>query len=94
MACLQVSLGISTLVYLVPVPLAAAHQAGSLILLTLAVAAGASLRMPGKAAQKYLDLARRTKMAQGVQLKTRPLVMQEKGKDIDGFVAKAPIVSA
>ena len=30
----QVSLGISTLLYLVPIPLAAAHQAGSLTLLT------------------------------------------------------------
>ena len=33
-ACLQVALGISTLVYLVPVPLASAHQAGSLALLS------------------------------------------------------------
>jgi len=31
---LQVTLGISTLIYLVPTPLAAAHQAGSLALLT------------------------------------------------------------
>lgn len=36
-ACLQVSLGISTLLYLVPVPLAASHQAGSLTLLTITV---------------------------------------------------------
>jgi heme a synthase len=33
-ACLQVVLGISTLLYLVPVPLASAHQAGALALLT------------------------------------------------------------
>lgn len=33
----QVSLGITTLLYLVPVPLAAAHQAGSLTLLSVAV---------------------------------------------------------
>ncbi|CAG8482958.1 6163_t:CDS:2 [Diversispora eburnea] len=32
--CLQVTLGISTLIYLVPIPLALAHQAGSLTLLT------------------------------------------------------------
>lgn len=31
---LQVALGITTLLYLVPVPLAAAHQANSLVLLT------------------------------------------------------------
>jgi len=36
-ALLQVTLGISTLLYLVPVPLAAAHQAGSLLLLTSAI---------------------------------------------------------
>ena len=34
LALLQVTLGISTLIYLVPIPLAAAHQAGSLALLT------------------------------------------------------------
>ncbi|KAJ3225912.1 Cytochrome c oxidase assembly protein cox15 [Clydaea vesicula] len=34
---LQVSLGISTLIWLVPVPLAAAHQAGSLTLLSTAL---------------------------------------------------------
>ena len=33
-ACLQVTLGITTLMYLVPIPLASAHQAGSLALLT------------------------------------------------------------
>lgn len=33
-ACLQVTLGISTLIYLVPLPLASAHQAGSLALLS------------------------------------------------------------
>lgn len=47
MSLLQVSLGISTLIYLVPIPLASAHQAGSLVLLSLALAAGASLRRPG-----------------------------------------------
>ena len=34
LACLQVTLGITTLMYLVPIPLASAHQAGSLALLT------------------------------------------------------------
>ncbi|TPX48909.1 adenylate kinase [Synchytrium endobioticum] len=36
-ACIQVTLGISTLIYFVPIPLAAAHQAGSLTLLTSAL---------------------------------------------------------
>lgn len=34
-ACLQVALGISTLLLVVPVPLAAAHQAGALVLFTV-----------------------------------------------------------
>jgi heme a synthase len=34
-ALIQVALGISTLLYLVPVPLAVAHQAGSLALLSI-----------------------------------------------------------
>jgi cytochrome c oxidase assembly protein subunit 15 len=41
---MQVTLGISTLLYLVPVPLAAAHQAGSLTLLSVALYLVHSLR--------------------------------------------------
>jgi len=47
MACIQATLGISTLVYLVPTPLASLHQAGSVLLLTFCVAATAALRRPG-----------------------------------------------
>jgi cytochrome c oxidase assembly protein subunit 15 len=36
-AGLQVTLGISTLIYMVPIPLASAHQAGSLTLLSTAL---------------------------------------------------------
>ncbi|TIA87245.1 hypothetical protein E3P99_03276 [Wallemia hederae] len=50
---LQVSLGISTLLYLVPTPLAAAHQAGSVALLSSYVALVASLRRPGLAARMH-----------------------------------------
>lgn len=39
-ACLQVALGISTLIYLVPLPLASAHQAGSLALLSYVLILG------------------------------------------------------
>lgn len=53
MANIQVLLGISTLLYLVPVPLAAAHQAGSVALLTTMVALLASLRRPGRVAQLW-----------------------------------------
>lgn len=43
---LQVTLGISTLIYLVPIPLAAAHQAGALALLTTVLAFCARLKVP------------------------------------------------
>lgn len=43
---LQVALGISTLIYMVPIPLAAAHQAGALALLTGVLVAGQRLRVP------------------------------------------------
>ncbi len=44
MLALQVTLGIATLLYVVPVPLAAAHQAGALLLLTLALLLNHRLR--------------------------------------------------
>ncbi len=44
LAALQVALGISTLLLVVPVPLAAAHQAGALLLFTAAVWAAHALR--------------------------------------------------
>ncbi|TGO08962.1 hypothetical protein BTUL_0184g00090 [Botrytis tulipae] len=43
---LQVTLGISTLIYLVPTPLASAHQAGSLALLTGVVVLGSRVWIP------------------------------------------------
>jgi cytochrome c oxidase assembly protein subunit 15 len=61
MANVQVLLGISTLLYLVPVPLAAAHQAGSVALLTAALHVLLALRRPGAAALAWrkANLARR-----------------------------------
>uniref|UniRef100_A0A060SZ01 ARAD1C04840p n=1 Tax=Blastobotrys adeninivorans TaxID=409370 RepID=A0A060SZ01_BLAAD len=46
MVTLQAALGISTLVYVVPTPLASAHQAGSLFLLTLACILSQRLKLP------------------------------------------------
>jgi heme a synthase len=45
-AWMQVALGISTLLYLVPTPLAAAHQAGALALLTMAFILKGRLTIP------------------------------------------------
>ena len=44
MLALQIALGISTLLLIVPVPLAAAHQAGAVLLLTTALLANHALR--------------------------------------------------
>jgi heme a synthase len=43
-AVLQVALGISTLLLVVPIPLAAAHQAGAVLLLTAAIVFRHTLR--------------------------------------------------
>ncbi len=43
-ACLQVALGISTLLLVVPIPLAAAHQAGAILLVTAALVARHAVR--------------------------------------------------
>lgn len=52
-ANVQLLLGISTLLYLVPVPLAAAHQAGSVALLSMMITLALTLRKPGVAAQLW-----------------------------------------
>jgi cytochrome c oxidase assembly protein subunit 15 len=48
---LQVILGISTLIYLVPLPLASAHQAGSLALLSSVLVLGGRTWVPGRASK-------------------------------------------
>lgn len=59
---LQVILGISTLIYLVPLPLASAHQAGSLALLSSVIILGSRIWVPGRASrlvsQKLVQLQR------------------------------------
>lgn len=55
MANVQFLLGIATLISLVPVPLAAAHQAGSVLLLSAMVHVLVTLRRPGRAAQVWRE---------------------------------------
>ncbi|KAJ5650622.1 Cytochrome c oxidase assembly protein COX15 [Penicillium longicatenatum] len=50
-ALMQVSLGITTLLYLVPVPLASAHQAGSVLLLTWVMVLGSRVWNPSRTAK-------------------------------------------
>lgn len=52
---LQVALGISTLIYLVPIPLAAAHQAGALALLTTCLAFASRLKKPRPQTVQYIN---------------------------------------
>lgn len=46
-ATIQATLGISTLIYMVPIELASAHQAGSVALLSIMLALWGTLRVPG-----------------------------------------------
>lgn len=63
MANVQVALGITTLLYLVPVSLGAAHQAGSVLLLTTMIHILASLRRPGIASRIWREaLAKHRKL--------------------------------
>lgn len=55
LASLQVTLGICTLIYLVPIPLALAHQAGALALLTGVLAYAAALKKPRPAAVQVIN---------------------------------------
>ena len=50
-ACLQVTLGVSTLLYLVPTPLASLHQAGALALLSWCFVLGGRVWFPRAAAR-------------------------------------------
>lgn len=52
---LQAALGISTLIYLVPIPLAAAHQAGALALLTSSLIFAANLKRPRPQTVTYIS---------------------------------------
>ncbi|KAK0191300.1 cytochrome oxidase assembly [Armillaria mellea] len=53
MANIQALLGITTLWYLVPIPLAASHQAGSVLLLSAMIHALLTFKKPGAAAQAW-----------------------------------------
>lgn len=63
---LQVTLGIFTLLYLVPIPLAATHQAGALVLLTACLAFSAAVKQPRPQAVSYINQVMKSQL-----LKTR-----------------------
>ncbi|KIW78470.1 hypothetical protein Z517_08306 [Fonsecaea pedrosoi CBS 271.37] len=79
-ACLQVILGISTLLYLVPTGLASAHQAGSLALLTWTIVLGSRVWFPTQAAR---ILAQRTQVnlaGSGAEVAHRAAMMSSAAK--------------
>ena len=55
-ACAQATLGITTLIYLVPIPLASAHQGGSLVLLSVLIAMLAAMRRVPPSVLQYIRL--------------------------------------
>jgi cytochrome c oxidase assembly protein subunit 15 len=64
LANVQVILGISTLIYMVPTWLAASHQAGALALLTGVLVLGSRLRVSPRTARMVRELARRPQAPQ------------------------------
>ncbi|KAI1979175.1 Cytochrome c oxidase assembly protein cox15 [Ophidiomyces ophidiicola] len=69
----QVGLGISTLLYLVPIHLASAHQAGSLFLLTWVLVLGSRVWHPSRTA-RLLQIA--TKIKEGGVSRARPTLVK------------------
>ena len=59
---LQVALGITTLIYLVPIPLAALHQAGALALLTASLAFSAKLKKPRPQFVQFINSNMKSKL--------------------------------
>ena len=70
-ALLQVTLGITTLLYLVPLPLASAHQAGSLALLSYVFILGSRTWLPNRRVMSLL-----AKQFQHAKSMPRPIVLQ------------------
>ncbi|KAF4310638.1 cytochrome c oxidase assembly protein [Botryosphaeria dothidea] len=80
MAWVQVALGISTLIYMVPTHLAATHQAGALALLTTTVLLWSRLRVPGKLAR----MVRARSSASSVTRPRSPVSPDLKSKPVGG----------
>ena len=77
---LQVILGISTLIYLVPLPLASAHQAGSLALLTSVLVLGGRTWVPGRVSRLLAQRLGKVKIGTGPASRRLPLVERRIGR--------------
>ncbi|KAG7665631.1 COX15 [[Candida] subhashii] len=87
-ATVQVALGITTLLYLVPINIAAAHQAGALALLTASLAFSAKLKRPrpqielqvGQSLKNFTNIARQQTQKQilaQAQPQVKPQVVKQ-----------------
>lgn len=85
---LQVLLGISTLIYLVPVPLAAAHQAGSLALLSGVLVLGNRVWVP----KRNLRLLQRR--LEQIGKTAQPIVSPAMKADLKALKRSGPILAA
>ncbi|KAI7670524.1 hypothetical protein KC322_g16137, partial [Hortaea werneckii] len=83
---LQVALGISTLWYLVPTPLAAAHQAGALALLTGVFVLGSRVWVPGRTWRLVQRAVKEASLKGRVQSSTTAAA----GRKLGGSAASAP----
>ena len=72
---LQVALGISTLIYMVPTPLASMHQAGSMALLTGVLVLGNRIWVPRRSLKLVRQAIERASKSQGA-VKTTPVAMR------------------
>lgn len=77
-AWLQVTLGISTLIYMVPLPLASAHQAGALALLTYSLVLLNRIRVPKRVAQVVAKRAGAGAVPESVSATNTARTMQPK----------------
>jgi cytochrome c oxidase assembly protein subunit 15 len=77
MASLQVALGISTLIYMVPTWLAASHQAGALALLTTMLILGSRLRMPPRTVRLIQEALRKQASSGPASLKNTGGTVQQ-----------------
>ena len=93
---LQVALGVSTLIYLVPLPLASAHQAGSLALLSSVLILGGRVWVPGRASRLVAQKLARTGGTPSRGLSANPgfaNVRKDAGRNMTGRMGQSPGMS-
>jgi cytochrome c oxidase assembly protein subunit 15 len=91
---LQVLLGISTLIYLVPVPLAAAHQAGSLALLTGVMVLGNRVWVPRRTMQLLQSRLKQAAAVPFTRQRLGPQSVAAMRADLNALKRNGPMVGS